>query len=865
MSSESQHLRFSVDLSSKSGHEAILSHIEGELKHLEHVREYLIKRVKVELDYASALARINATATKVINDNDRESPIRKAWCTYITESESKAKLITEFTNTLNSTSLKILDQLIEDKRNLLKKYRNEKFRVDSAFKQESDEIDRLRKTYQDNAKESESGKRKYEEVLSKDKFNSKDWERAKDRYVKSTLKLHQNHNDYVLALKSGNCHQEFYKDVFVPTMLNSLQYLQEEYVGEWKDLLQDVFNLTNCCHEKYLSSSQAVQASISDVKKEQEYESFITKHRQNQTPALAFIFDVSLLELTSTGVTGDELVVNDLTMEKLQHKRTLLSKDLENVEQQLEAKKQEYQQENDKLQKQGNDEHLSIIQKEQSVAVLNWHVEDLKCSETKLQKICNLTASALDKLGNSQPPKFSDLSPPGSAPAGEFGQSTPEIRKSARKIPSLFKKRRLEKEMSANPEKKPVRYNRPTSPDKDINGISKEDESDDSAVGEYIEPEDDIPLQEELWFHGTVDRKDIANLLTKEGDYLVRESSTKPGQFVLSTRFDGGLKHFIIQHGEDGLVRFEDQGFPSIRELLGYHVQNRVHVTRKSKAILVAPVLKEKDKWEMSRDDIVLQEKKLGQGHFGDVMKGILKPSNVPVAVKSCRECVSAVVKKKFLAEAEILKQYDHPNIVKLIGVCAEKEPVFIVMEFMPGGDFLSYLRKKGAQLNSKKLVRFSVDAASGMEYLESKNCIHRDLAARNCLIGSDDSLKISDFGMSREVEEVYEASNMKEIPVKWTAPEALNYFQYTTQSDIWSFGVLLWETFSYGNTPYPGLSNRETRDKVETGYRMPPPADTPPPIYQIMKDCWNVSAEDRPRFSEILRRLKQIQSHLKQ
>ena len=88
--------------------------------------------------------------------------------------------------------------------------------------------------------------------------------------------------------------------------------------------------------------------------------------------------------------------------------------------------------------------------------------------------------------------------------------------------------------------------------------------------------------------------------------------------------------------------------------------------------------MKEKDKWEMSRDDIVLQEKKLGQGHFGDVMKGILKPSNVPVAVKSCRECVSAVVKKKFLAEAEILKQYDHPNIVKLIGVCAEKEPVFI-------------------------------------------------------------------------------------------------------------------------------------------------------------------------------------------
>lgn len=101
-------------------------------------------------------------------------------------------------------------------------------------------------------------------------------------------------------------------------------------------------------------------------------------------------------------------------------------------------------------------------------------------------------------------------------------------------------------------------------------------------------------------------------------------------------------------------------------------------VTKKSKAIVVTPVIKERDKWEMSRDNIVLQEKKLGQGHFGDVMKGVLKPSNIPVAVKSCRQNVSEVVKNKFLAEAEILKQYDHPNIVRLIGVCAEREPVFI-------------------------------------------------------------------------------------------------------------------------------------------------------------------------------------------
>ena len=125
-------------------------------------------------------------------------------------------------------------------------------------------------------------------------------------------------------------------------------------------------------------------------------------------------------------------------------------------------------------------------------------------------------------------------------------------------------------------------------------------------------------------------------------------------------------------------MRFEDQSFPSIRKLLDYHIINRVPVTKKTLAILANPVFRGvKDKWELYRDNIIL-DKKLGAGHFGDVMKGFLKPNNMPVAVKSCRESVTETAKQKFLAEAEILKQYSHPNIVRLIGVCAEREPVFI-------------------------------------------------------------------------------------------------------------------------------------------------------------------------------------------
>ncbi|RMX49307.1 hypothetical protein pdam_00011245 [Pocillopora damicornis] len=309
MTVEGQHLRFSVDLPFKGGHEAIVNHIESELKHLEHVKEYLNKRAKVELEYALALTRINTTASKVITDSDKESPVRKE----------------------------------------------------------------------------------------------------------------------------------------IPK----------------KDLLQDVVNLTNCCREEFLSSSRVIQTSVNEVRKQQEYSTFITKFRQDPSPVIPFLFDPNVLELTSTGVTAEELVVNDLTYEKLQHKRALLSKDLENVDQQLESKK------------------------EQTVSVLNWNVEDIKCSQAKLQKTCTQIAAALDKLGKSQPPKFADLSPPGSSPTGEFGQSTPEIRKSGRKIPTLFKKRKLEREASsAKTSNKPVRYG--TAPP-GVNGGSYEDDSDNSAQGEYIE------------------------------------------------------------------------------------------------------------------------------------------------------------------------------------------------------------------------------------------------------------------------------------------------------------------------------------------------------------------------------------------
>ncbi|EDV21333.1 uncharacterized protein TRIADDRAFT_50842 [Trichoplax adhaerens] len=183
-------------------------------------------------------------------------------------------------------------------------------------------------------------------------------------------------------------------------------------------------------------------------------------------------------------------------------------------------------------------------------------------------------------------------------------------------------------------------------------------------------------------------------------------------------------------------------------------------------------------------------------------------------------------------------------------------------MEFMDGGDFHSYLRNKSKDHSPVLLLKMLCHAASGMSYLESKKCIHRDLAARNCLMTSDYTLKISDFGMAREGddEDVYLVTDRtKKMPIKWTAPEAVHYGRFTTQSDVWSYGVLLWEAFSYGHMPYPDMDNRKALKFVEEGNRMSEPKNCPPGVYQIMLDCWYEKPEDRPSFASIFQRIEKL------
>ncbi|XP_006905343.1 tyrosine-protein kinase Fes/Fps isoform X3 [Pteropus alecto] len=332
-----------------------------------------------------------------------------------------------------------------------------------------------------------------------------------------------------------------------------------------------------------------------------------------------------------------------------------------------------------------------------------------------------------------------------------------------------------------------------------------------------------------------------------------REGGRTPTLEILKSHISG-----IFRPKFSNLYRLEGDGFPSIPLLIDHLLRSQQPLTKKSGIVLNRAV--PKDKWVLNHEDLVLGEQ-IGRGNFGEVFSGRLRADNTLVAVKSCRETLPPDLKAKFLQEARILKQYSHPNIVRLIGVCTQKQPIYIVMELVQGGDFLTFLRTEGARLRMKTLLQMVGDAAAGMEYLESKCCIHRDLAARNCLVTEKNVLKISDFGMSREEEDgIYAASGgLRQVPVKWTAPEALNYGRYSSESDVWSFGILLWETFSLGASPYPNLSNQQTRDFIEKGGRLPCPELCPDAVFRLMEQCWAYEPRQRPSFSTIYQELQSI------
>nr|XP_048303834.1 tyrosine-protein kinase SYK isoform X2 [Myodes glareolus] len=263
----------------------------------------------------------------------------------------------------------------------------------------------------------------------------------------------------------------------------------------------------------------------------------------------------------------------------------------------------------------------------------------------------------------------------------------------------------------------------------------------------------------------------------------------------------------------------------------------------------------------LDRSLLTLEDNELGSGNFGTVKKGYYQMKKVvkTVAVKILKnEANDPALKDELLAEANVMQQLDNPYIVRMIGIC-EAESWMLVMEMAELGPLNKYLQQN-RHIKDKNIIELVHQVSMGMKYLEESNFVHRDLAARNVLLVTQHYAKISDFGLSKALradENYYKAQTHGKWPVKWYAPECINYYKFSSKSDVWSFGVLMWEAFSYGQKPYRGMKGSEVSAMLEKGERMGCPPGCPREMYDLMNLCWTYEVENRPGFTAVELRLR--------
>ncbi|XP_056378806.1 focal adhesion kinase 1 isoform X8 [Hyla sarda] len=333
----------------------------------------------------------------------------------------------------------------------------------------------------------------------------------------------------------------------------------------------------------------------------------------------------------------------------------------------------------------------------------------------------------------------------------------------------------------------------------------------------------------------------------------------------------GASESFIIRPQKEG-----ERALPSIPKLANNEKHGvRAHPVSVSEEFSgdetddYAEIIDEEDTYTMpSTGDYEIQRDRIelgrciGEGQFGDVHQGVyMSPENpaMAVAIKTCKNCTSDSVREKFLQEALTMRQFDHPHIVKLIGVITEN-PVWIIMELCTLGELRSFLQVRKYNLDLAALILYAYQLSTALAYLESKRFVHRDIAARNVLVSSSDCVKLGDFGLSRYMEDstYYKASKGK-LPIKWMAPESINFRRFTSASDVWMFGVCMWEILMYGVKPFQGVKNNDVIGRIENGERLPMPPNCPPTLYSLMTKCWAYDPSRRPRFTELKAQLSTI------
>ncbi|RZF38658.1 hypothetical protein LSTR_LSTR003464 [Laodelphax striatellus] len=389
----------------------------------------------------------------------------------------------------------------------------------------------------------------------------------------------------------------------------------------------------------------------------------------------------------------------------------------------------------------------------------------------------------------------------------------------------------------------------------------------------YVKEKELLGLQKYEWYVGDMSRQRAESLLKqedKEGCFVVRNSSTK-GLYTLSlyTKVPHPhVKHYHIKQNSRGdFFLSEKHCCVSIPDLVNYHRHNSGGLASRLKASpcdrpVPATAGLSHDKWEIDPAELMLLEE-LGSGQFGVVRRGKWRGS-IDTAVKMMKE--GTMSEDDFIEEAKVMTKLQHQNLVQLYGVCSKHRPIYIVTEYMKHGSLLNYLRRHEATLdgNIGLLLDMCIQVCKGMAYLERQNYIHRDLAARNCLVGSENVVKVADFGLARYVlDDQYTSSGGTKFPIKWAPPEVLNYTRFSSKSDVWAYGVLMWEVFTCGKMPYGRLKNTEVVDRVQRGVILERPKACHKEIYEVMRKCWCHCPEDRPSFRALKEQLSVVSQGL--
>ncbi|XP_017074247.1 tyrosine-protein kinase Fer isoform X3 [Drosophila eugracilis] len=854
---------FSSALQSRAAHEALIVRQDAELRLMETMKRSIQMKAKCDKEYAISLTAVAQQGLKIDRADEMQgSLITKSWRSYLDELDQQAKQFK-----FNAEQLEVvcdkLTHLSQDKRKARKAYQEEHAKIAARLNHLTDEVVRKKTEYQKHLEGYKALRTRFEEHYIKAPSRSgRKLDDVRDKYQKACRKLHLTHNEYVLSITEAIEVEKDFRTVLLPGLLEHQQSVQESFILLWRNILQEAAQYGDLTADKYKEIQKRIDTVIGGINPTEEYGEFTEKHKTSPTTPLLFQFDETLIEDIPGKLQSSTLTVDNLTVDWLRNRLQELEGAVKDC-QEKQLKMIEHVNggspvANGSIISNGSNTSNGIQSNKDSQCRQSKDLNALRCQEKQKQKLVDMIKCALNEVGCEELPSGCDDHLTLEQNFIENGYNNEQQRSNSTSSPGLgimnelmrrggvltllrgrgrhFKRKSTPQPATPMTRSRQGRFNKMQPRSQSLGSLS-------------ISLSTNRPLYEEEWFHGVLPREEVVRLLNNDGDFLVRETiRNEESQIVLSVCWNGH-KHFIVQTTGEGNFRFEGPPFASIQELIMHQYHSELPVTVKSGAILRRPVCRER--WELSNDDVVLLER-IGRGNFGDVYKAKLKSTKLDVAVKTCRMTLPDEQKRKFLQEGRILKQYDHPNIVKLIGICVQKQPIMIVMELVLGGSLLTYLRKNSNGLSNRQQMGMCRDAAAGMRYLESKNCIHRDLAARNCLVDLEHSVKISDFGMSREEEEYIVSDGMKQIPVKWTAPEALNFGKYTSLCDVWSYGILMWEIFSKGDTPYSGMSNSRARERIDTGYRMPTPENTPAEMYRLMLKCWAADAESRPHFDEI-------------